>query len=506
MEYLDYYGLEFNPFELPVDAMFSTAGGRGHLLEKIEHLVAFSEFNVFIYGQQGIGKTNFLKNLVCVPSSMWKSVYLPVTNETKLDDILKSVLLEYELTLSKNASLEVFAAEVCENLQSEGCSILLLCIDDAHLLNSEIFEQFIKLKMNFEKFEIQLKVLFAGEQSLLEANCEYAEDTDQSYHLFLKSLSIEETKSYLTLYFQKAGRSEKIPLSSFDIKRIYEMSQGIPAKINLLTPEYLIQSLDQPVNRSQLPIIIVSAGVFGLILLISAFYFNQQNQLEDQSSSQTTQLELISQPTSDEVLAKANSVLEKLQQASEHQLLLEEQKEEVVQQNPEIIKNEMENIKEINPELESKITQLNEVDELDIIINEPGAGLQVENKIAKLPVEEVLDIAQPLIKLSQSDPQIVEKTDQENENDWFYVNSGWTVQVIGSYNEQSIVDFINDYKQFEWHKYRRVLNNKDYYVAVLGLFETKQQAQQALSQAPKIIRDMDTWTRTIDSIRPLLDP
>ena len=498
MEYLDYYGLDFDPFELPVDAIFSNAGGRMQLLEKVEHLVAFSELNIFVYGQKGIGKTNFLKHLSVAPTAMWRSIYLPVTSEFKFDDILKIILAQYHLSLTQNSSLRVVAAEISEVLQSSNQSVLFLCFDDAHLLPNELFNQILELKKEFEKFEVQIKILFAGEQSELEDNCDYAEDENQSYHLFLEPLSLEDTKTYLTSYFQKAGKSEKLPISASDIKRIFEMSQGIPHKINVITPEYLIQTLDQPITKMGLPFLKVGLGLGCLVVLIALFYYKQSVSVEEDLEPQAKE--------KNELLSINESVLKKLE-AVNNVIEIEESLDKSldIPEKKQMDDLEIENVEiEKEAEFEKIDSKIDQTARLEIDVrNELDTPLELKN-----PALDLTDESE--IKLEKTEPIVV--GDEINEplqyteiNNWFRFNSGWVLQVLGSHNEKSVDDFISQYPEYDWHKYQRILNDKNYFVAVLGSFESKVEAALVLSKTPPEITKLDPWNRSIESIRPLLD-
>ncbi|MCJ8311867.1 MAG: AAA family ATPase [Saccharospirillaceae bacterium] len=494
MEYLDYYGLDFDPFELPVDSIFSSAGGRVQLLEKIEHLVAFSELNIFVYGQQGIGKTNFLKHLIESPSAMWRSIYLPVSAEFVFDDILELILSEYNLSLTQNSSLSVVAAEISEVLQLSNQSVLLLSFDDAHHLPNEIFNQLLELKKAFEKFEIQIKILFVGEQEGLEANCDYAEDSRRSYHLFLEPLSLDDTKIYLLSYFQKAGKSEKLPLSSFDIKRIFEMSQGIPYKINIITPEYLLQALDQPSKNLRLPVIRVMLGLLGLIILIALFYF-KQSQLNEE-------INIVPKKDNIEKLVLNSSVMQKLEAASEV-IDLSEKNVELDTKVEAMVESGligMGVLKEVQTKVNTHIEPVVELlthDESDIM---PAADLIPKVDLIKENIDIALNISQVAVQ-----QKILEINHFTVSNDWFRSNSGWVLQVLGSHKEINVDEFVAKYPQYQWRKYQRILNAKIYFVIVLSGFDTKAEAAKVLVKTPSEIRKLTPWNRSIESIRPLLD-
>ena len=327
-----------------------------------------------------------------------------------------------------------------------------------------------------------------GKQEGLETNCDYAEDSKQSYHLFLEPLSLEDTKSYLLSYFQKAGKSEKLPLSSFDIKRIYEMSQGIPYKINIITPEYLLQALDQPSKNLRLPVIRITLGLLGLILLIALFYFKR--------SHSNDEINVMPAKDNIEKLVSNSSVMQKLEAVTK-----------VVELSEKIIELDT----EVDTMVKSDITELGILKEV-----ETQVATHIE-PIIEILTNDVLDISPEVdliresldVTLSNSQIAVEEKNLGINQftvgNNWFRSNSGWVLQVLGSHKELNVDEFMAKYPQYEWHKYQRVLNDKIYFVIVLGGFDTKAEAVQVLVDAPSEIKKLTPWNRSIESIRPLLD-
>ena len=179
----------------------------------------------------------------------------------------------------------------------------------------------------------------------------------------------------------------------------------------------------------------------------------------------------------------------------------------------DVVQDELEYFEEVTS---PDVVVLDVIDEVktDLFIDDKGE-LEINPDFEKLDTKVVAgnvvvkDIVVEDLVIPVDTPEVKEivktmSVDTKN-NNWFRENKGWVLQVLGSHNEKNIDDFIARFPSYEWHKYQRILNEKNYYVVVLGAYNSKDKVVQMLLTAPAEIKALDTWNRSIESIRPLLD-
>jgi DamX protein len=80
----------------------------------------------------------------------------------------------------------------------------------------------------------------------------------------------------------------------------------------------------------------------------------------------------------------------------------------------------------------------------------------------------------------------------------------YTIQIMGVYNEQSLLDFIKRYQileQGEVAYYETLFQGRPWYQLLYGLYPTKQAAQLAADELPENIRRAGPWMRRLASIQ-----
>jgi type II secretory pathway predicted ATPase ExeA len=122
------------------------------------------------------------------------------------------------------------------------CPVII--IDEAHMIpDREIFDE-LRLLTNFQLDDMNLlSIIIMGQPELRRTLAEpiyepFRQRIAINYHL--SPLNLEETLEYLDFRLRKAGGSAGL-FSPDAVKRIFDLSGGVPRKINIIATNALLE-------------------------------------------------------------------------------------------------------------------------------------------------------------------------------------------------------------------------------------------------------------------------
>jgi septal ring-binding cell division protein DamX len=81
-------------------------------------------------------------------------------------------------------------------------------------------------------------------------------------------------------------------------------------------------------------------------------------------------------------------------------------------------------------------------------------------------------------------------------------SGGFTLQLMGTHDKKSLVDFIMANKlQDKATYYRRTIDGQDWYVLVSGRFASQQEAVEAIGRLPQTVRSMNPWVKPLGLVK-----
>lgn len=81
-------------------------------------------------------------------------------------------------------------------------------------------------------------------------------------------------------------------------------------------------------------------------------------------------------------------------------------------------------------------------------------------------------------------------------------SGGFTLQLMGTHDKQSLVDFMMaNNLQNKATYYRRTIDGQDWYVLVSGRFASQQEAVDAISRLPQTVRSMNPWVKPLGLVK-----
>lgn len=253
--FLEHYGFVHDPFAARPPGFRFFPAQRKPLLGQLHHLARYSQLLLVVSGPRGSGKTLLRQALV---ASSKKQTTLPVIvsgkNSAQVEGILRQIAMGLGLARADERSI---LAQV-EELAAVGQEVYLL-VDDAELLETTALDALLALA---EGGAMGRPHVFLFGQPELVARLQSLCNGEERFHvLSLKPYEREETRDYLALRLERAGRDIEL-FSSEDIDRIHLQSEGWPGEINRIAREVL----DEAMYTQQRPVQAPDGGRRGVVL------------------------------------------------------------------------------------------------------------------------------------------------------------------------------------------------------------------------------------------------
>jgi len=237
--YESFYKLSGKPFQLLPDTniVFPSSGHKRALSYMVYGLEQGEGF-IVITGDVGTGKTTLIQTLL---ADIKKEEIVPINiAAANMDDtaILHSITEALELGLDGSNKV-IFLRElkkVFGDYQKQGKRVVII-IDEAQTLSWEALEE-LRILTNLEaEGKALLQVFLVGQPELRKIiNSKNTEQLQQriiaSYNL--AHLTDSETKEYILYRLKKVGWDNDPSISEGVFTEIFEWSEGVPRKVNLV--------------------------------------------------------------------------------------------------------------------------------------------------------------------------------------------------------------------------------------------------------------------------------
>ncbi len=238
-------GLSAQPFVDNKNSRFSDSTAQKVRAAMEQHLRFGESLHLFI-GEQGVGKTVFLSQLIKHCKSSIKPFVAKGTDSFETVSFLSAVLTQLGGDQADTISDHVDALiPLFEELADDKMSVVL-AIDDAHLAPIEEIAELIDIMPSFckENGDKTARLLLTGEPKLqaeLTAIADEFEDELSFEHATttLQPLDESRVREYLTTKLNQAGHTDAFPFTDKSISKIHRESKGLPENINALAGKYL---------------------------------------------------------------------------------------------------------------------------------------------------------------------------------------------------------------------------------------------------------------------------
>lgn len=241
--YREFYGMNEKPFSKTPDPryLFLSQGHR-EALARLQYAVEEREL-ALLTGHIGCGKTTISRALMDAVGSDGCFCFIVNPRLTAVE-FLRTVARSLGIAEPAAAKDELLRqlTEAVYRLEGEKrCPVII--IDEAQLIpDQEVFDE-IRLLTNFQLDDRNLmSVILMGQPELRQILAEPSHEALRqriAMHYHLEPLTLEETMEYMDFRVEVAGGPPGL-FSPDAIRRIFELSGGVPRKINILATNALL--------------------------------------------------------------------------------------------------------------------------------------------------------------------------------------------------------------------------------------------------------------------------
>jgi general secretion pathway protein A len=242
--YLDFYGLERDPFGPTADPDFLyLTPGHKEALAQLVYAIQEKKGFILVTAEVGMGKTTLLQALRHELDSTTAVAYVS-NSMLPFPGILEYMLEEFEIQKpgeSHAQRLVVLQNFLLERHRTGQSTVLIL--DEAQNLYPQTLEQ-IRLLSNFETTKEKiLQIVLVGQPELL-ARLELPELRQLKQRIAMRChigpLSPEETRLYIRHRLSVAGATDTGIFTDGAVQKITEYSRGVPRVINMVCDHCLL--------------------------------------------------------------------------------------------------------------------------------------------------------------------------------------------------------------------------------------------------------------------------
>lgn len=243
--YLEFYGLNKEPFNLTPDPDFFFLGEENQqALASLIYGIEKRKGCVVITGEVGVGKTTMVRSYLEESRDSGLKVIYVFNSNLSFKGLVKIIYQELGLAIESDDLSELVNGlhqALIEDYQQG--SIVALIIDEAQNMPVETMEN-LRMLSNLETIKDKLiQIILIGQPELAEIL-----DRDElrafKQRIFIRlaigPFSFKESEAYIKHRLTKAGGSETPIFTGKALHRIIEEAQGIPRILNILCDNALI--------------------------------------------------------------------------------------------------------------------------------------------------------------------------------------------------------------------------------------------------------------------------
>ena len=539
------------------------------LLQLLEHLCLNGQRALVVTGLTGVGKTSFLKAfLQTLPGDFG---LCNVQGDQSINaDVLRYLLAKHLGLELEDTQRETFHRQF--NLQlgklKQSNKHYVMIVDDAHLLPQRTLAAILDLlTMHQEHVGIFHIALVGGPQleaAIADITAEHLGE-ELTHTSRLKPWNFEDTKGYIEHRLQSVGVDLKSVFSTADLEQIYQLSGGVPGKINEVCQQLLpVSTAEKPKKKKEKQnvafvkpikylLIVAMITVAVILLLASTEVFKNQTKhrvverelepvfpVAEESEMKFTEVSPVvssfdveEEPDQEQTFIEGERVVDNDGDEDDEEF------GEAVTSTAKVASTSIEQKatepqRQVAEEIGDKIQERNETAKSrqavaeKILSNQSSPEIVVGSGSAKMDAaaskqshallskenELLANIDPEVAGLSPEQFRIQEKFKPSSLRDHQLLDKNklmnankehYTLQLMGAYEKSRLEQFIQEQGLKENALYYQTTHNgKDWFVVVIGNYTSLEAAHRGIDALPPEVRKQKPWARKFSSIQKVI--
>lgn len=486
---------------------------------------------VLIEGELGIGKTTLLAQFLADLDEAIVVYQLQGRSTLNAEQLLFHLAQIFPIPLAEVTLPEQLQAflRILEQQQK----IFLLIIDDADLLPTETLAALTRLATLQDRQRLYLYTVLTSELRLDQQLENLSQEQGQELKIpciALQALNLENTRNYIKHRLLKAGLTGTFPFSMKMIGSIYELSGGVPGRINRVAQQMMIDTLKAQQERStpsqtpaksaqnskspflrRHPILSVAAVALAVGFIFWRFPSSSHTQLAtvntvspqitpEKAAAITAPVEIIKQKLTTQPIIKSPQIV-KVATAPAATAPLAAKTTVITPtiktENKTVLTAPTTNTVNFPPLLKPVTPVFNDNKPVAHHIPAPARTTppNIKNVVLEKPIVSVPK--KPTIAKSAAFAAAL-ALDEKN----LMTQQGYTIQVIGSRDPNDLQLFMAKYHYLPGNflRFETQYENKPWYVLVFGRYADETQAKAALAKLPTELKTLQPWIRPLTSV------
>lgn len=451
---------------------------------------------VVITGEEGLGKTTFLRKVLRLGYQEYQFCTLRANQQTTFENVEQKIRQRWSLsstdvaTQPEDLSIENYVISyLTENAHA------VLIIDDADHLDLPTLDRLFTLKHRVAlAYPNGLGLILAGEGNLVRYISELEETNPactQVYQIKIRPLAKEQTARYVKSRLLTAGLAEDMLFDDAKLAEIHDITEGNISRIHHVSTDLLAAQLseghsftdilDENITirkpQSKKPLLFIA-----LLLLVGAgLFFNFKNTNE--------KIDEIALPTPNPPSEKVISSL------LENETSIE--KSGMPPKNIEISAARVAAMPENFPPIEEKF-------------DEPpseNVTIQKQDKVDVVAKQEPKDVTDDRVVLAEPNNNVANTTKTAVPNSgvkWLnsLTSTSYTLQVIATSELNKLEKLAKQEKLTEEYGiFQKTVKGKTYHVLVVGNYATRDQAADSVKQLSKQLQKNKPWPIKLEQVQ-----
>ena len=474
---------------------------------------------IVLTGEDGVGKTTFLRKVLRLGYQQYQFCTLRVNDETDFEFIEDKIKQRWVLPdTNEHSSAADLSIEnyVITYLREHTHAVLI--IDDAHFLDTNTLDRLFTLKHRIGlACPLSLGFILAGENTLKIAITELEDSNPactQAYQINVRPFSREQTGHYIEHRLQTAGLEDEVLLDDAKVTEIYKATLGNVRQIhesavialqNQCNEDFVEEGLDPHITirnpKPKVPVFLLS-----ILAIIGVGIYANYHMKSKQKDEIVVPLEkpLANEPTLSPIIQQSNnpsisqtpslplpnaptSPTDKLDITAIKVPLITTPKEP--QEEDSLLSESIEVLDE---------KQLNTLEE----------KLNEKAQVAEIKKPDAVDIVTKPEATNKKPPSASHSTPATKGELWLkgLDPNSYTLQVVVTKDAKQLESLVKKENLTDNYAYfDKQVKGNTFYVVVIGNYPTRDKALAAVNQLPTNLRKNKPWPVPLKNIQTFLD-